>query len=628
MTSFIDDDGNELQYDGSDFALTKQVLSLFDLSIRSNTSVNISIPANAVNRRILNFYRFNQHNGSQLVSQTFNLIRNGNKIDRGSIVLIDDDGDELKVFFASGNFKWFGSMNFRCNEIRTTKWDVRWNNYYIANRYNATDGIIIPIIDWNFRHQKFSQYISMFQLRVGDGSLFTLDSYIPESYPCLYVHTLVSELANHSQVNIKGTLLEDAFFKKLILTPQGARFKNPVTGEPVFTTRSSGIPIDTTGVIETEGVLVKPEMIAPNMIAIDFIKFLSVAFGCIISFDETKNTINLDIASRLDKADAEDWSEYYVSHTEEYKNIKRNNYILYKESVDADVDAYNASNSVDYGGINIESGRDDASERTVYTAPFPAAYDKVGSAYLRMATPYVPFVTLEDQEYYEYTSVTDLGSSGAGVAPGDRSLRFNGTGFPFTLTSNDIVVRILDDNGLYSGFHVGTNGGAGSTFYDTIGAFLGTSTGKIYIQSATKNDDQYILVAVPGVTSSDISVSTQFWNRAALSNIATAYFSKPDIPYASALNLHKRGLAFGPINLTGYNDVALKDSYLTPLVRGIVQPTLKTKMRIPLDVFAKFDGSRLIYLNTGTLNGYFVVEKIEHYDENAPDCNVYISIFE
>lgn len=637
MTSFVDDNGNELQYEGKDFALTKQVVSLFDLTIRANTSVNITIPATAVNRGILNFYRFNQQNGKQLVSQTFNLIRNGNKIDRGSIILISDDGDELTVFFASGNFKWFGSLDFKCNEIRTTRWDVRWSNYYIINRYNATEGIIFPFIDWNYRHEKYNKQISLFLKRVGNGSLSNLsniDSYIPETYPCLYIHTLLSEIANHSQVNISGTLLDDVFFKKLIITPAGPKFTDPTTGTPVFRLAATGLPFDVTNTVGdvTAGPLIKPEMIAPSMKAIDFIKCLSAMFGCIVSFDETKNTINIDLLTRLNKSEAEDWSAYYISHEEEYKDIKRNNYIKYNTSDDEDIISYNKLNDIDFGSVNIESGRDDDSERTIYTMPFYPSLDKVGTSVLTMATPYVPFITLSDDEVGEYTSVSDVGDApGTGT---DRNLEFNGTDLPFdTAFSDNVIVRIVDDNGLYDGFHTGNNNASASTVYRTSGAFFGTSTGKIYTQSAKRNENkQFILVAVPSVTPADISSSPDFFNgggiSGSLTNIATAYFSKPDIPFASALNVMKKGLSFGSINMQSYNDFSLKDSYLTPLARGIVQPTLRTKMRIPVDVFAKFNGSKLIYLNTGTLNGYFVVKKIEHYNEDAPDCNVYISIFE
>jgi hypothetical protein len=51
-------------------------------------------------------------------------------------------------------------------------------------------------------------------------------------------------------------------------------------------------------------------------------------------------------------------------------------------------------------------------------------------------------------------------------------------------------------------------------------------------------------------------------------------------------------------------------------------------MLIPVDVFARFNGSKLIYLNTGTLNGYFVVQKIEHYRDSMAEVLVYISNFE
>jgi hypothetical protein len=461
---------------------------------------------------------------------------------------------------------------------------------------------------------------------VGDGGQDSVDDYIPETYPCLYVHTLVNELANHSQVNITGTLLSDGLFRQLILTPPGANFKDPTTRDQVFL----GSANDITGseLIPTNGILIKPEMIAPIMKAIDFIKWLSVTFGCIVSFDEAKNTISLDILARFNKADAEDWTAYYKSHTEEYKDIKRNNNIFYKDSDDEDISDYNEVNSTKFGCINIQSDRDDISERTLYTAPFPAVLDKVGTSNLKLATPYIPFVTLSDENGYRYTSVTD-GGAGAGTDPDNRRLQFNGTGFPFNgLNTQNNVVRIVDDSGLYNGFHVGDPiATSSSTIYKTKGRFLGNSTGTIYIQSAQKNNNQFVLVAVPDIIPSDISMAGDFFQGATLTTIATAYFSKPYTPY-STLNAFNKGLSFDEINITGYNDISLSEAYLRPIFGALVSPTIRSKMLIPVDVFARFNGSKLIYLNTGTLNGYFVVQKIEHYRDSMAEVLVYISNFE
>lgn len=627
MTSFINDDGDELDYNGNDFALSKQTISIFDLKILSNVSVNLKITGSEHNRAILNFYRFNQVNGNQLISQVFSLVQDGNKIDRGRIILIEDEGDEINAFFASGNFEWFSNFNFLCSEIRTTRWDRFWGNRSLVETVSSTEGIIFPFIDWNYKHEKFSKYISNSELRVSPTLTGSLDDYIPETYPCLYIHTLVKELANHSGVNITGTLLEDNFFKSLILTPPGANFEDPVTGEQVFDR-------DILNNIATyTSTIVKPEMIAPRVKAIDFIKWLSVSFGCVVSFDPSANSISLDILARYNKADAEDWSEYYRSHTEKYNDVKKNNHIKFKKSDDPDIEAYNKANEIAFGDLNIESGRDDESERTIYTSPFAAVFDKVGTADLRWACPYVPFVVLTDGDSYAYSSVTDVGAAGSGSDPDNRHIRFNGTGFPFDTTATGVIVRIVDNSGLYDGFHTGNpTASASSTTYSSMGRFKGTSAGTIYIQSAQKTSNQYVLVAVPGVSPSSFTISPEivvtsgaFGNN--LTTVATAYFSKPYTPY-SVLNNYNKGLAFGEINESFYNDISLKEAYLNPLTRAITEPTLKTKMVLPVAVFARFTGSRLIYLNTGKLNGYFIVEKIEQYKDSVTEVVVYISNFE
>jgi len=630
MTSFINDNGDELDYDGGDFRLTKQIINLFDLSIKANVSTNFKIPGTAKNRDILNLFGFNQVGGNQLVSQEINLIRNGNKSDRGSIVIIDDDTQEIECFFASGNFRWFSNFNFICNEIRTTRWDVGWSTYWINLRASATEGIIFPFIDWAFNNEKYNKNFGLTQLQIGDGTLGAgtgadQSSCVPEFYPCLYVHTLLTELSNHAGVKITGTLLTDQHYRSIILTPPGSEFVDPITNDPVYVP-STFIVINQAAFGGVNGVpRIKPETIAPKMKAIDFIKWLTVSFGCVVSFDNDGLTLSLDIVAKLKKDEAEDWSEYYKSHVLQYSDIKKNNLISLPNPDDDLLKEYNTGNTIPYGELNIESERDTISEKTLYKSPFPAVHDKVGTTQLKWAVPYVPFVKLSDGECLTYTSITD---EGVGVGDDYRRVSFNGTGFPFPGgTSDNLIVRIVDDNGLYDGYHTG-GGLSSSTVYRTDLQFLGTSTGKIYIQQATKTTQQYALVCVPGVSPSAISKEIAFRLASGnVSTIATAYYSKPYTPY-SALNAYNKSFSVGEINLPFYNDITLREAYLIPLENSITKANPRTRMLLPEVTFYNFRGNKLIYLNVGELNGYFIVQKIEYYEDSTSEVNVYLSAYE
>ena len=51
MTSFVDDNGNYLDYSGEDFGITKQAATWFDFKIKGDVSVDFKIPFTAKNKK-------------------------------------------------------------------------------------------------------------------------------------------------------------------------------------------------------------------------------------------------------------------------------------------------------------------------------------------------------------------------------------------------------------------------------------------------------------------------------------------------------------------------------------------------------------------------------------------------
>lgn len=620
MTSFIDDSGNELDYDGNDFIMSKQAVAFHVFKFKGNVSVNIKIKATAKNRKTLNYYGVNQIDGS--IKKLVNVYKNGNKIDRGYLVLISDDDEEFEAFFLSGNATWFDLWDFFCNEIVTSKYDMRYyytNSLYpnaINNSWANTDGIIFPVIDWAFNGQKWSGtsmgtlncYVGTEQQTPAIGSV---NNFVHEIMPCLYIHTLLKLLANHAGTNIGGNIFDYKFFKTIVITPDGPEiYRNIGTS--------------------TEAKVVKPEQIAPKIKAFEMLKWVAVSFGCVVTFDSESNSISIDRADQQSEI-ASDWSEYYISHELMLNGYFQNNEIKYKQQTNGSVVDYNILNDVLYGDANINSDKGDGSRSTVYTAPFYSSYDVLGSTKLKFATPEIGFYKFTDTgDVYDFDSVVD---GNPGSPNNECDFTSSTSSFPWnaSVTSgNKLIVRIECDNGIYTGFHVCESGSttrlrsrldnpaAGAT------NFYGTSTGKIYIQSVEYVSGHKVLSVIPSVSPSafcqypGIGFDIIGGGNIEITSTATAYFHKKLTPY-SILNGYTEGLAYGDINEATRLDVPLLETNLKSFNNILKNPPIRMRMLIPEQIYAAYQFEP-VYIKTRTLSGKFIVQNIETYVDSSTPC--------
>ena len=117
MTSFIDDNGNILDYSGEDVGLTKEVASFPDFKIKGDVSVDFKLNNNSQNRKALGYYGAQQINSPAFSKVPFNMFIDGNKAAKGFIVIKTSDDFVIEAFFISGNANWFQSFEFNCKEI-------------------------------------------------------------------------------------------------------------------------------------------------------------------------------------------------------------------------------------------------------------------------------------------------------------------------------------------------------------------------------------------------------------------------------------------------------------------------------------------------------------------------------
>ena len=215
MTSFVTDSGEYLDYSGEDFGMTKQVATWHDFKLKGDLSVDFKIPNTTKNRNTLNYYGAQQIDSPAFPSIPFNVIRNGNLLVRGYLVIKTSTEDEINVFFVSGNSNWFNALQFKLNEIDFA------DSYSVLSTdaitlKSATDGIIFPLVDWfaNGQHRStlFVEPLNQNQL---SGPAFS------EWFPCIYLHTVLSQLCKHGGIKISGDLIKDPLFIKMVMTPNG-----------------------------------------------------------------------------------------------------------------------------------------------------------------------------------------------------------------------------------------------------------------------------------------------------------------------------------------------------------------------------------------------------------------------
>lgn len=226
MTSFIDDNGNALDYDGDDFTITKQSISIFDMKIRGDISVNFNLDNNSINRETLGFYG-PLHISSPIFSKiTFNLVRNGNQISRGSVVVQRVDNERLECFFIAGNSSWFSNMQFNIQELDLNDYSVDWTYTAMVAQKSATSGIIFPLMDIDTHNKRFSASYcgdgAMVLKAATDGST-EYEDWFCDFYPCFYLKTLMDRVSNYSGFKFSGDLFNEPFYKTAIITPPGGR---------------------------------------------------------------------------------------------------------------------------------------------------------------------------------------------------------------------------------------------------------------------------------------------------------------------------------------------------------------------------------------------------------------------
>jgi hypothetical protein len=257
MTSFVNDEGEYLEYAGPDIDLTKQAMSFFTLRISGDYSQNFTINNNSVNRATLGYYSPMQVDNPAFSKNAFTLLRNGNNVSRGSIIINSVTETKINCFFIGGNSAWFNALSINLKDMEWEDFTILWSTF--ASTYTVTGGICFPDVDWGYngskRGDEISQYIYTQQIAF-TGQI--QDDPVSDQYPCIFLHSIITLLANTTGIKIAGNLLEDPIYKGMVITPNGPNLLWPSSQtEPVraFVDRSADVTINDNDTIPFDTII-------------------------------------------------------------------------------------------------------------------------------------------------------------------------------------------------------------------------------------------------------------------------------------------------------------------------------------------------------------------------------------
>lgn len=739
MTSFVDDSGNYIDYAG-DLTLTKKAASIYDFKIKGDFSENFDLDNNSQIRKTLGYFGVNQIASPALSKVRFTMLRNGNGIKRGFIVIIGNDIDKIQCFFLSGNGNWFSLLKTNIRDFNYNKYSI--GSLDVATKTPVDSGLIYPMVDWMFTGDKNEANFPAL-IYIGD---YTNDETqrFPSLVPCAYLKTVFSEVLSQSGVKIAGDLVNDPIFNKILITPDRLNLQWPASAvskshadlymnstqvvgvtsgdikfDTVLQRDNTGFSYDSTtgaytvyqdctlhirlwinpsvvqpytmvmynlnsgisysaiyrtvpftgavnlvgtadawvnvkrgdklvckfnttapfnfnagayGTIEIEGnifgtslasnpgVTIPMSAIIPDMTALDLVKFVCNYFCCIAYFDDTNSVLTINKMDGISTWD--DWSTYYSSHRTEYINIAKNNYIKFDEVEDMDIKNYNLNAATPYGGINIPTSFNIDTSQVISTLPFGPVKDRI-SPHTKWQMPSIPLAELTIDKSFAFTSVTTDGSGNAifNAAAGTLGDGNNNYFFIYNL------FFIATDQNFLSGYHLSSN--ATSSLVGSFRATPGASTtGLISTLKVNLIESKHRLLLVM----TDYSVAGTMlggattWSTSSNSAVTThttfhkSWFNKA--PNNDSSDFMRESLAMSNTQGSYYRNDCMGDLYFRTIKNIFNGPLIRARMILPESVFYGWDFSKMVYLSTPDITGYFFVNAINNYNDSRTDVEV------
>lgn len=161
----------------------------FELELTSHNIKTLRIPfPDSRSKRVYN------------VQGTEVLNNEGLRINKGSIRIESIRGRIASCSFFGGNSNWFSAISGNLSDLDLSKYDRQLSYTEILDSWSETEGIVFPIIDTGTLITRGENYLV-----------------VEDFVGCMFVHTLMKEVFKNSDIKINGELIDDPFYKSLIV---------------------------------------------------------------------------------------------------------------------------------------------------------------------------------------------------------------------------------------------------------------------------------------------------------------------------------------------------------------------------------------------------------------------------
>lgn len=701
-------------------------------------SYQFEVPKTSVNQSIFKLYSINQND--KIIYQEVPcqiLGDDGLPLYEGYIRV---DSANRKTFFCSffsGNNNWFIKIKGNLRDLDFSEYDHPFTLDEISPRYNATEGILYPLIN------------------TGTLSTRASTTLITDDFkPFFYVHTVISKIFLASQLKLQGELIkedtytrlitahaEDVILKEDVIANSSYIEKTTITNyfddaneviqyddftegglnwdsvtnsftAPIKMTvtikltalvllvvagadangfdleiRVNGItravyskvmtapgafdqsttyltytlePGDVvdTNFIYQEGTTGNAELrevelsiiptrifrtyaysILPDWTNQKFVNEIFKIFNPLITYDKNTSTVTVNLFKYLENKEEVDLSEYVdgESVNEDYTDFVsgygRQSFFRYggesrfitddtvkfndlTQQDEVIVVAYNNLNTVPYGDGAIDVDNDYIEESVdILTSDFTATIEDSDNPF-EASIAKVDFLEAKENTEYDISTVTDVLT----VA------RFS-TDNTLGLLSPGVLVRISGSSiQAYNGdWVVAANALPDPTYFQVVGlTFQGVATNfKAHILTLeTKDSDQVLLLAAPGLTIDDFTPKTTYTVNLLNKTLAsTAYFNLP--LQGLSIDNYKQSLAFGTPNEDDRHQQTMLDTYWQELEDILADPVKIThNLYLPKVVFLSLNFDHPIRIKTPQFNAKFFANRLTGYKNSHMPCEI------
>jgi hypothetical protein len=226
MTYFLDDNGNQIIVN-DDIQVFKSSVNLFDFTLHGNFSTSFQVPNNSFFRNSFQYFTPLQIPSNGFKATVFNMVKDGNVIERGQLVLERDDDDFLYFFFISGNSNWLNRIpDISIKDIDYDEFAISFDRTPSAYS-GATSGFCFPMVEIGFNGQRNANTggSPSFDSLVYDNSGDYLNGSINEFPPCFFIKSAMQSIFSYCELKIAGDILNDQRYLKMIITPDSGQIQ-------------------------------------------------------------------------------------------------------------------------------------------------------------------------------------------------------------------------------------------------------------------------------------------------------------------------------------------------------------------------------------------------------------------